>query len=111
MRSFIVRLGTLAGTGMLAGGLALAVSGPAAAANPAGTGQPGQSCQNTVAAGGMEPGNAGSAPGSAFNEPSPTSPGGTAGQVYAGNGAPSLNGNTANAISQYDVACFQVSQH
>ena len=28
---------------------------------------------------------------------------------YAGNGAPSLNGNTTTAISQYDVACFQVS--
>ena len=26
-------------------------------------------------------------------------------------GAPSLNGNTDKAISQCDVACFQVSQH
>jgi hypothetical protein len=40
MRSFLVRLGTLTITGMLAGGLALAASGPAAAAgNPNGTGQ------------------------------------------------------------------------
>ncbi len=40
-----------------------------------------------------------------------TQNGGIAGGVYAGNGAPSLNGNTDKAISQYDVACFQVSQH
>jgi hypothetical protein len=53
-----------------------------------------------------EPGQSSSAPGSAFNEN-----GGTAGGVYAGNGAPSLNGNQDKAISQYDVACYQVSQH
>jgi len=53
----------------------------------------------------MEPGQASSAPGSAFNEN-----GGIAGSVYAGNGASSLNGNQDKAISQYDVACFQVSQ-
>lgn len=28
---------------------------------------------------------------------------------YAGNGAPSLNANTDHAVSQYDVACHQVS--
>ena len=44
MKPFIVRLGTLAATGTLAGGLALAASGMAAAANPPGTGQPGQTC-------------------------------------------------------------------
>ena len=77
-----------------------------AAANPAGTGQPNQSCQslNTY------PGGAGSAPGSAFNEPGVQSTnGGTAGAVYAGNGqtqnTPAVN--SGHAIAQYDVACFQ----
>jgi hypothetical protein len=98
MRPFIVRLGTLAATATLAGGLALAASGTAFA-----TGQPNQSCQAEPSS----PGNAASAPGSAFNE----DPGGVAGAVYAGNGAPSLNANSGNAVSQYDVACLQVSQH
>jgi hypothetical protein len=98
MGPFIVRLGTLAATATLAGGLALAASGTAFA-----TGQPNQSCQAEPSS----PGNAASAPGSAFNE----DPGGVAGAVYAGNGAPSLNANSGNAVSQYDVACLQVSQH
>jgi hypothetical protein len=98
MKAFIVRLGTLAAAGTLAGGLALAASGTAFA-----TGQPNQSCQAEPSS----PGHASSAPGSAFNE----DPGGVAGAVYAGNGAPSLNANSGNAVSQYDVACFQVSQH
>jgi len=79
-------------------------AGTALAANLPGTGQPSQSCLSSTAP--MEPGQASSAPGSAFNEN-----GGIAGSVYAGNGAPSLNGNQDKAISQYDVACFQVSQH
>jgi hypothetical protein len=98
MKAFVVRLGTLAAAGTLAGGLALAASGTAFA-----TGQPNQSCQAQPSS----PGHAASAPGSAFNE----DPGGVAGAVYAGNGAPSLNANSGNAVSQYDVACFQVSQH
>jgi hypothetical protein len=67
------------------------------------TGQPGQSCQVTIA----PPGNAASAPGSVFN----TS--GQSGTVYAGNpGTASLaNANSANAVSQYDVACFQQFTH
>jgi hypothetical protein len=100
MKPFIVRLGILAATGTLAGGLALAASGTAFATS---TGQPNQSCQAEPSS----PGNAALAPGSAFNE----DPGGVAGAVYAGNGAPSLNANSGNAVSQYDVACFQVSQH
>ena len=99
MKPFIVRLGTLAATGTLAGGLAVAVSGPAAAANTGNSGQPNQSCQaepNT-------PGNAANAPGSAFN----TS--GQAGTVYAG--TKPQNSNNPHSVSQYDVACFQVSPH
>jgi hypothetical protein len=82
----------------------VAGTGPSFAVSPGTQGQPSQNCLSSTAP--PEPGNASSAPGSAFNEN-----GGIAGGVYAGNGAPSLNGNTDKAISQYDVACFQVSQH
>ncbi len=62
-------------------------------------GQPNQSCQAEPST----PGGAASAPGSAFN----TS--GVAGTVYAGQ-QPQNSGNP-NAVSQYDVACFEVSSH
>jgi hypothetical protein len=100
MRPFIIRLGTLAATGTLAGGLALAVSGPAAAANPGNQGQPNQSCGSPTAL--STPGNSVSAPGSAFN------PDGQAGTVYAGQQP--QNSNNPQSVAQYDVACFQVSQ-
>lgn len=80
----------------------VAVSGtvPAfAAGNPSGSGLPSQSCQDIEAAGGTTPGNSSTSPGSPFNEPGINSTlGGTGGQHY-------------NETSQYDVACFQVSQH
>ncbi|HEX9118183.1 MAG TPA: adenylate cyclase [Anaerolineae bacterium] len=72
--------------------LSLALSATALA------GQPNQSCQAQP----QTPGNAASAPGSAFN----TS--GVAGTVYAG--TQPQNSNNPNSVSQYDVACFQVSQ-
>lgn len=82
---------------------------PAFAASPGTNGQPSQSCLSSTAL--MEPGHAASAPGSAFNEPSSTNPaGGVAGQMYAGNGQTTLTPANAAAVSQYDVACFQVSQ-
>jgi hypothetical protein len=62
-------------------------------------GQPNQSCQAQPST----PGNAASAPGSAFN----TS--GKAGTVYAG--TQPQNSTNPNSVSQYDVACFQVSSH
>jgi hypothetical protein len=68
------------------------------AANPPGTGQPNQSCQAQPST----PGNAANAPGSAFN------PNGKAGTVYAG--TQPQNSKNPNSVSQYDVACFQVSQ-
>ncbi len=74
-----------------------------AAANPSGTGQPSQTCLSSTAP--SEPGNAGSASGSAFNEN-----GGTAGSVYAGNGVSATTPANSNAVSQYDVACYQVSK-
>lgn len=63
-------------------------------------GQPSQSCQdiNGGDTGPSYPGNASSAPGSAFNETD-----GIAGSVYAGNVTQSQR-NTAS-VSQYDVAC------
>jgi hypothetical protein len=73
--------------------------GSAFAANPPGTGQPNQSCEDA----GVTPGQAASASGSAFN------PNGVAGTVYAGQ--QSQNSNNPLSVSQYDVACFQVSQH
>ena len=77
-----------------------------AASNPSltGTGQPSQTCLSTTAP--AEPGQSALAPGSAFNE----DPGGTAGAVYAGNGVSKTKAGSPNAVSQYDVACYQVSQ-
>jgi hypothetical protein len=68
------------------------------AANPPGTGQPGQDCVEIEEAGGKVPGKSSSSPGSAFNEEGiDSAEGGIGGQHY----------NEEN--SQYDVACFQVS--
>jgi hypothetical protein len=79
--------------------VALLLTAPALGArNPSGTGQPSQSCQAE-----------------------PTGPSGitsssngfatTAVNVYAGSpGTPSLAHGNAKAVSQYDVACYQVSQ-
>jgi hypothetical protein len=105
MKRFIAKGITVA---LLVAALALPLASPAFAS---GTGQPNQSCQDVEAAGGSAPGNASSSPGSPFNEPGINSTnGGTAGSVYAGNGVSATHANSANAVSQYDVACFQVSQ-
>lgn len=82
--------------------LAFAFLAPAShvfAANPSGRGQPNQSCEDA----GVTPGNSASAAGSAFN------PDGMAGTVYAGEQP--QNSKNPHSVSQYDVACFQVSQH
>ncbi len=91
--------------------LTLALVGTAFASNPSptGTGQPGapnNTCftsTNTA----LSPGNSISAAGSPFNAT------GTAGQNYAGNpDTQSLaHANSPHAVSQYDVACFQVTTH
>jgi hypothetical protein len=75
-----------------------------AATDPSGTGQPSQTCLSSSAP--MEPGQAAGASGSAFNETGP----GTAGTVYAGNGVSATTPANGAAVSQYDVACYQVSQ-
>jgi hypothetical protein len=69
-------------------------TGIAPAKNPGTQGQPSQSCEVTT----TTPGQASSAPGSAFN------PDGVSGGVYA-------DGQHSNpkAVSQYDVACFQLT--
>ncbi len=73
-----------------------------AAPNPSGTGRPNQDCVAIEAAGGRAPGHSSTSPGSIFNEPGVNSVnGGKGNQAYEAAGAP----------SQYDVACFQVSQH
>ena len=74
-------------------------TGTVMAGNPPGTGQPNQSCEDQP----TRPGNASSAPGSAFN------PDGNAGTHYAGEQP--QNSKNPKSVSQYDTACFQVSQH
>jgi hypothetical protein len=89
--------------------VALPVSSIHAASNPSGTGPPNQTCQvvnattsnPSGATGPFYPGGAQNAPGSVFAEPGGVFPnGGTGGQQYNHVGAP----------SQYDVACYQMSQ-
>jgi hypothetical protein len=94
---------------MVVAGIAIALPGVAFAdPSPNGPGQPGApgtTCGSPNAV--STPGNSASAKGSAYN------PNGTAGTVYAGNPgtASSLHSQSGNAISQYDIACFQVSSH
>jgi hypothetical protein len=94
-----MRLRRAAFASVIALPLVFSVAGAVAAANPAGTGQPSQSCQAE-----------------------PTGPAGIISTtngfatkaviVYAGSpNTPSLANGNAKAISQYDVACFQVSTH
>ena len=83
--------------------LLLASTGITSAADPhsgGSTGQPNQSCGSATAP--NTPGHASTAPGSAFNS------NGKAGTVYAGQ--QSQNSKNPKSVSQYDCACFQVSQ-
>jgi hypothetical protein len=113
----------LAATALAVGFIGMGLAAPAFGAtpagqtpgNPSGTGNPAQSCQDLVAAGGHVPGNTPGSPGSPFNEPTATSAGGNGGLHYAGNG-PSTAGKTTSGAghdnngglvaSQYDVACY-----
>jgi hypothetical protein len=74
--------------------LMLAVSATSVAApNPSGSGQPSQECGAVTPAGFQSGG---------FE---------TAEAHYAGEGSPSVNhAGSTQAVSQYDVACYQVSQ-
>jgi hypothetical protein len=78
--------------------MSLGLTGTAvAAANPSGTGQPNASCETSTS----RPAGF-SSPGFAHAE-----------TVYAGSEGSSSAQHAAStqAVSQYDVACFQVSQH
>jgi hypothetical protein len=107
-------MATVIGMGLAAPALAATPAGQSPG-NPSGTGNPTQSCQDIVAAGGQEPGHANKSPGAPFNEPSATSSGGNGGIHYAGNGPSTVGktttggGHTTNdglVASQYDVACY-----
>jgi hypothetical protein len=69
------------------------------------TGQPGAPTNTCGSDNPVTPGSSATAPGSPFNAA------GQAGAVYAGNpGTASLaNANSTAAVSQYDVACVQLS--
>jgi hypothetical protein len=72
---------------------------------PGQPGAPGTTCGNANTS--STPGNAANANGSPFN------PNGQAGTVYAGNPgtASSEHANSVHAVSQYDIACFQVTSN
>ena len=84
---------------LLAGGLlALAPAAGLAASNPAGAGQPGAECGETGAT--MDPAGFLTA-GFAHAE-----------TVYAGSdGTPSLAHGSFHGVSQYDIACYQVTSN
>ena len=84
----------LIAAGLITAALVVPPAASALATSTGTPGQPNQSCEEQT----MRPGNASSAPGSAFN------PDGKAGTVYAGQ-QPQNSRNTAS-VSQYDVACF-----
>jgi hypothetical protein len=98
-------LATLAIAGFMVGIPSAAFADP----SPNGPGQPGApgtTCGSS---------NAASAPASAVttSNNSVFNGNGQASAVYAGNPntASLANANSANAVSQYDIACFQVSSH
>jgi hypothetical protein len=89
------RLILLLATGLLAG---VSAAPAVAAPNPAGTGQPGAECGEVGAT--IEP--------AGFF----TNGFAHAETVYAGSdGTPSLANGSSHAVSQYDVACFQVTSN
>ncbi len=105
MKRLIVKGITVA---LLVAALAFPLASPAFAdTSPNGPGQPGApgtTCFTSDATA-MAPGGSSTAPGSVFNASS-----GEAGEVYAGNpGTPSLANGSSTAVSQYDIACLQVT--
>jgi hypothetical protein len=91
---------------------AVVVEGATASGNPSGTGQPSQSCGSPTASTVPGGGNSSTSTGSPFQ-------GASSAGVYAngpGTGGPGTATGTGaitnpNAVSQYDVACYQVSTH
>ena len=79
--------------------LLFSAGGTAVAATTGTPGQPNQSCEVQPST----PGNSANAPGSPFG------PDGVSGSHYAGEQP--QNSKNPKSVSQYDVACTQVSQH
>ncbi len=108
MKRFLAKGITVA---VLGAALAFPLAAPAFALTTPTTGQPGASSGVSCGTGSAAntPGSAGSSPGAPFNGSLP----GQADTVYAGNpGTASLaNANSTAAVSQYDVACLQVTSH
>jgi len=101
MRRFLVIAGTVLAFGSVSATGALAAD-PHNQNGSSSTGQPSQSCQNTTPP--AFPGNTGSSPGSAFN--------GTANGIYANpNTQGGISSGNSHVVAQYDVACFQQTQH
>ncbi len=89
----------------LSAALTVAGSAPAWALQTPTTGQPGAPTNTCGTDNPVTPGNSASSPGSPFNST------GQAGNVYAGNPntASLANSNSTATVSQYDVACVQLS--
>ena len=94
MKRFIVISAILV---ILVAGLAVSSFTRVFAANPGTQGQPNQSCQDVFPSGTLVP--------NGFN----TSGFANADAHYAG--SQPQNSNNPKSVSQYDVACFQASQH
>jgi hypothetical protein len=98
MRRFLITAGTILAIGAASAAGALADDPHSGGA----TGQPGQSCQATDPP--AFPGNTANSPGSAFN--------GSAGNVYANpTSQGGISSGNPHVAAQYDVACFQQTQH
>jgi hypothetical protein len=101
MRRFLVTAGAVLVLGGVSATGALAAD-PHGQNGASSTGQPSQSCQNTSPP--AFPGNTGNSPGSAFN--------GKANGIYANPGTQGgISSGNPNVVAQYDVACFQQTQH
>jgi hypothetical protein len=101
MRRFLVTAGAVLALGGVSATSALGAD-PHNQNGSAATGQPSQSCQNTSPP--AFPGATGTSPGSAFN--------GKAGTVYANpTSQGGVSSGNSKVVAQYDVACFQQTQH
>jgi hypothetical protein len=111
MRSFQSSIAIASCTLMLSAGVAFAGK----TLQTPNTGQPGVGTSQAAGGPNSNPGHAcgspgTSTPGNAINAQSVFNGGGQASSVYAGQpGTPSAaNANSSAAVSQYDIACFQV---
>jgi hypothetical protein len=92
---------------LIGGALLVPATAAFATPSPNGPGQPGAPGTTCGSA------DATSTPGKAADANSPFNPDGNAGLHYAGNPGTSSaeHSNSPHAVSQYDIACFQQTQH